>query len=143
VVNITENIDFGRITHHQAADPLIQPEISSQVVHGGAAGLVGDRGALDSPRPKHQVEENGQVGEEKQGHHPGDSALAGPAVHDDVENEQDAHTVKDQWNQQQPVFKGDLCHGHDDDAFFSVGKDKKIIVDVQQPGLGPTDCYSF
>ena len=48
-------------------------------------------------------------------------ALAGPAVHDDVENEQDAHNVKDQWNQQYPVFKGDLNHGHDDGAFFPGG----------------------
>ena len=73
---------------------LVHPEIPTQLVDGCCTRLVSDGMMLNSPGSENKVEKNGQVWKKEKGHHPGDGALAGPAVHEDIEDEQEAEAVQ-------------------------------------------------
>ena len=66
---------------------------------------------MQPPGTEYKIEKYGQIGKEKKRHHPGDGALTGPPVHDDIENEEDADQVQHQRDQQHPMLDDQFGSG--------------------------------
>ena len=141
LVDVAENIYQRRSPCHQAAKPVVLAQLLAQMMDFRGAMAVVRCIILDSPGAEDQVEEYGQVREEEKRHHPGDGALTGAAVHDDVENEKNADDVQDQRHDNYPGIDNQFEGRHS--AVLRINPQKPFRGISRRLRFGIRPCEAF